>query len=121
MQKLILTVLLLFSGLTATQGWSNGSKTVFLPVRLGQYMLSDNLELAANPKLYDFVETVADNIFVALVQANSYKYVRYLALVGYEVDIEFEYYETVTFRYYSALDAIIGQDSKGDLIVLSPN
>lgn len=120
MQKFILTCLLLFSSLSATQAWSNGSNTVFLPVRHTQYALTNNIrELASNPKLYEYVESFESKIYVALVQPNYYKFVRLLTLASYKVEIEFEDYETVTFRYYPELDAIIGRDSSGNLIVLS--
>ena len=121
MQKVILIFLLLFSSLSATKGWSNGSTTVFLPVRHTQYVLSDNIrELASNPKLYEYVESVDSKIFVALVQPSYFKFVRALTIAGYDVAIEFEDYETLTFRYFAALDATIGSDSKGNLIVISP-
>lgn len=120
MQKIILTCLLLFSSLGATKGWSNGSKTVFLPVRHTQYTITDNIrELASNPKLYEYVESVENKIYVAVVQPSYYKFVRLLTLSGYQVDVEFEDYQTVTFSHYDALDAIIGTDSVGNIIVLS--
>jgi hypothetical protein len=120
MKHLILSFLLLFSTLSATSSWGSGSNTVFLPVRYNQYILSDAIrDLPVNPKLADLLESYQEPIYVTRVHPSYYRYVAYYTVAGYEVAIDFEGFETINFRYYSSVNAIIGFTSTDNVVVLA--
>ncbi len=120
MNKFILTFLLLCTSFGATKGWSSGSNTVFLPVRYNQYVISDAIrDLPQNSKLQDYLESIDDKVYVARIPASFYRYVAQYALNGNEIGLEFEGYETINFRYYASVNAVLGFTRNGDLVVLS--
>lgn len=120
MKHLILSFLLLFSTLGATSSWGSGSNTVFLPVRYNQYILSDAIrDLPANPKLADLLESYQEPIYVAQLHPTNYRYLSYYAIAGYEIAIKFEGFETIKFRYYASVNAIIGFTSNDNVVVLA--
>jgi hypothetical protein len=119
MNKFILAFILLFTTFASREGHSSGSNTVFLPVRYNQYIISDAIrDIPQNSKLQDYLESIEDDVYVARIHPSFYRYVAQYALSGYEVALEFEGYETVTFRYYSTVNAVLGFTSQGDLVIL---
>ncbi len=123
MNRLILAILILFSSLSATQSWASGSNTVFLPVKSRQYYVTDALlDLVVNPRLYAYLESVQNQVYVARVSASVYNTAAHYMYLGYDVQIDFEGYEPIVFRYYSSVDAFVGFTSYGNPVILScPN
>ncbi len=119
MSKFFLVFILLFTALAPTSGRSSGSNTVFLPVRYNQYVISDAIrDIPQNSKLQDYLESIDDKVFVARINPSYYRYVAQYTVNGYEVALEFEGYETITFRYYSTVNAVLGFTAEGDLVIL---
>lgn len=120
MIRYILAILLVFSTFSATQSWASGSNTVFLPVKSRSYLMSDaTSEVASNPQLRYYIERVQTRAYVARVGSALFNKAATYAVNGYDVQIDFEFYESIVFRYYPSVDAIIGFTSHDDLIILS--
>jgi hypothetical protein len=120
MNRLILVILLLFSSLSATQSWASGSNTVFLPVKSRQYyMVTAYPENIGNPQLQSYVERVETRVYVARVTESVWSTTAYYAVRGYDVRLDFEGLQTITFRYYAHLDALIGFTSYDNPVILS--
>ena len=119
MNRVILAILLLFSPLTSTESWASGSNTVFFPLKSRQYLMSaashENLD---NPQLQSYLERVQTNVYIARVNNAVYESAAYYALRGYDVLIDFEGLETITFQYYPSVDALIGFNSKQFPVIL---
>ena len=119
MKKLILMILLVFAAVSGNQGWASGSNTVFLTVRIHQYCMSDTAhEVVVNPKLYDYIESVQDRVFIARISRRLYNHTQFLFKKNYDVKLGFEGFEPVLFQYYYALDAAIGFTASGSPIIL---
>lgn len=120
MKKFFLAFLLLVSGLTATHSQGSGSDSVLLQVGSKQYVLTNAIrEIEESPVLFDFLETFMGDIYLARVTPSVFGWVSYRTTVGIDVVIEFENYESVTFRYYPFVDTIMGFNSKGELLILA--
>ena len=120
MNRLILAILLLFSSLSTTQSWASGSNTVFLPVKSRQYyMLTASLENVGNSQLQSYLERVQTRVYVAQVTSSVFSTAAYYAVNGYDVSLDFEGLETITFRYYPSVDALIGFTSRDNPVILS--
>jgi hypothetical protein len=119
MNRLILSILLLFSSLSSTQSWSSGSNTVFLPVKSQQYyLLTASVENVGNAELQSYIERVQTRVYVALVSSPVFRTAAYCAGNGYDVRLDFEGLETITFRYYPRVDALIGFTSHNNPVIL---
>lgn len=119
MNRLILAILLLFSSLSSTQSWSSGSNTVFLPVKSQQYyMLTASVENVGNAQLQSYLERVQTRVYVALVSSSVFSTAAYYAVMGYDVSLDFEGLETITFRYYPSVDALIGFTTHDNPVIL---
>ncbi|RYZ54234.1 MAG: hypothetical protein EOP07_16340 [Proteobacteria bacterium] len=123
MKRLFLTLLLLsalFQGKTAD---ASGSNTVFFPVRFNDYIFMPAIQDVAfnNTTLYNYLESAeASKILVSRVSTYLYRSTYYYTYWGYDVELGFADYETVTFRYYASLGAILGKTSKNEIVVLLP-
>ncbi len=120
MNRLILAILLLFSSISATQSWASGSNTVFLPVKSRQYYMSvASVENVGNSELQSYIERVQTRVYVARVSESVWSKAAYYAVHGYDVTLDFEGLESITFRYYPSVDALIGFSSYDNPVILS--
>lgn len=120
MNRLILAILLLFSSISATQSWASGSNTVFLPVKSRQYHMSvASVENVGNAQLQSYIERVQTRVYVARVSESVWTKSAYYAVNGYDVALDFEGLESITFRYYPSVDALIGFTSYDNPVILS--
>ena len=120
MNRLMLAILLLFSSLSATQSWASGSNTVFLPVKSRQYFVSlASGENVGNSQLQSYIERVQTRVYVAGVSESVWAKAAYYAVNGYDVTLDFEGLESITFRYYPSVDALIGFTSSDNPVILS--
>ena len=124
MKRLLLTLILLIAGLSPSyQADASGSNTVFLPVRLTDYKFTNAYsdDFFNTSTLYDYLETSQNNrVLVARVSSYVYRTAYYYTYWGYEMDLGFSGYETVTFKLYPNLGAILGVNANEDIIVLLP-
>jgi hypothetical protein len=122
MIRLILAIFLLFSSFSATQSWASGSNTVFLPVKSRQYhMVNASRELALNPLLQSYLERIETPVYVVSVSSSIYNTIAQFAAKDYEVNVDFEGFDSVSFRYYESVDAIVGFTSYDyPVIVICP-
>ncbi len=119
MIRLILAIFLLFSSFSATQSWASGSNTVFLPVKSRQYyMVNASRELALSPQLQSYLERVETPVYVVRVSSSVYNTIAQFAAKDYEVNVDFEGFDSVSFRYYESVDAIVGFTSYDYPVIL---
>ncbi|HYX35429.1 MAG TPA: hypothetical protein VE954_20220 [Oligoflexus sp.] len=120
MNRLILAIFLLFSSLSATQSWASGSNTVFLPVKSRQYyMMTASNENVGNAQLQSYIERVEERVYIAQLTESVFSTTAYYAMNGYDVRLDFEALESITFRYYASVDAIIGFTSYDNPVILN--
>jgi hypothetical protein len=120
MNRLILAIFLLFSSLSATHSWASGSNTVFLPVKSRQYYMSlASVENVGNAQLQSYIERVQTRVYVARVSESVFAKAAYYAVNGFDVTLDFEGLESITFRYYPSVDALVGFSSTDNPVILS--
>lgn len=120
MNRLILAIFLLFSSISATQSWASGSNTVFFPVKSRQYYMSvASVENVGNAQLQSYIERVEARVYVARVSESVWTKAAYYGVNGYDVTLDFEGLESITFRYYPSVDALIGFTSYDNPVILS--
>ncbi len=124
MKRFLLTLILLLAFVTPSfQADASGSNTVFLPVRLKDYKFTTAVTdtFFNNSKLYNYLEnSQTRNVVVARVNSYIYRTTYYYTYWGYDMNLDFQSFETVTFRYYPRFGAVIGVTSNEDLVVLLP-
>jgi hypothetical protein len=123
MKRLFLVLLILSALFQSKTANASGSNTVFIPVKFNDYIFIPAIQDVAfnNTTLYNYLETAeASKILVARVSSFLYRSTYYYTYWGYDVDLAFADYETVTFRYYSSLGAILGKTGKNEIVVLLP-
>lgn len=124
MKRLVLILILLLTTFAPSyKAEASGSNTVFLPVRLTDYKftmaISDNYFNTS--KLFDYLESSQNNtVMVARVNSYVYRTTYYYTYWGYDMDLGFQEYETVNFKYYPRFGAIMGLTSQSELVVLLP-
>lgn len=124
MKRALLVLFLVLASFTRSENAdASGSNTVFMPVRLSEFKISlaKSDSFFNTSKLFDYLEySQSRNVLVARVNSYLYRTTYYYTYWGFEMDLGFQSYETVTFRYYPKLGAIIGVTSTEDLVVLLP-
>jgi len=123
MKKLFLTLILLLAGVgQSNQADASGSNTVFLPVRYSDYNFTPALqdEDFNSSMLFNLLESTNESIWVSRVTPFLYRQTYYYTALGYTVGLEFANFETINFRYYSNLNAILGLSSGNEIVVLLP-
>ncbi|RYZ60880.1 MAG: hypothetical protein EOP09_20620 [Proteobacteria bacterium] len=124
MKRALLVLILMLACFSRSENAdASGSNTVFLPVRLTDFKISlaKSDTYFNTSKLFDYLEySQSRNVLVARVNAYLYRTTYYYTYWGYEMDLGFQSYETVTFKYYPKLGAIIGLTATEDLVVLLP-
>ena len=120
---LLILIFLLTSFAPSYKAEASGSNTVFLPVRLTDYKftkaVSDNYFNTS--ELFNYLESSQNNtVMVARVNAYVYRMTYYYTYWGYDMDLGFQQYEIVNFKYYPRFGAILGLTSQSELVVLLP-
>lgn len=124
MKRFLLSLLLLFAAFSVhDRVEASGSNTVFLSVHANDYSFVKAVadEYFNNSTLYNYLETSQNaKVLVARVNPYVYRTTYYYTYWGYEMDLDFQQYETVSFKYYPSLGAILGMTSANELVVLLP-
>ncbi len=124
MKKFALALLMIFGAMSlqSNRAAANGATVVFLQVRLQDYFLTAAIrdkQFNTSP-LFDVLESSADSLYVARLDPYIYRWASYYAAQGNDVALEFDGYESVTFRYYPSVRAILGVGENNEIIVLLP-
>lgn len=124
MKKYALAFLMLFSALSiqSNRAEANGATVVFLQVRFQDYLITSAIRDKAfnTSKLFNILESSADDLFVARLDPFLYRWVTYYTTLGNDVELGFAGYEDVVFRYYPSVRSIIGVTTSEEIIVLLP-
>lgn len=122
MKKYALAFLILFSAFSVPSqpAEANGATVVFLKVRFQDYLIKSAIRDKAfnTTKLFNILESSADDLFVARIDPFLYRWVTYYTTQGSDVELGFAGFESVVFRYYPSVRAIIGVASTDEIIVL---
>ncbi|RYZ81327.1 MAG: hypothetical protein EOP04_24200, partial [Proteobacteria bacterium] len=125
MKKFALAFLMLFGALSfqGNRADANGATVVFLPVLLQEYKIKVAIsdKLFQSSKLFNIFESSSDDLYVARLNTNLYRWVSYYALQGNDVQLGFTGYQDVVFRYYPSVRAIIGVTETGEIFILYPD
>ncbi|MBC7532826.1 MAG: hypothetical protein H7318_14735 [Oligoflexus sp.] len=123
MKRLFLTLFLLAAFTQGSSAKASGSNTVLFPVRFNDYIITQAFQDISfnNSSLYNFLESAeGNNILIARVSPYIFRSTYYYTYWGYEVDLDFAQFETVTFEYYPMLKAILGKMKDNQIMVLLP-
>ncbi len=123
--KNLLLAIFIFCGSMAVQSQpvkASGATVVFLQVKFNDYLLTSAIrdKYFNSSKLYNYLETSANNLYVARINPLIFGSVTYYSARGFGVTIDFDQYQKVEFNYIASLKAMIGVTEDYDIIVLLP-
>ncbi|MCX6129314.1 MAG: hypothetical protein NTX25_09670 [Proteobacteria bacterium] len=122
MKKIIILILFLFLGLPPQDGQASGSNTVFLPIKIRQYIMTDACpELLNNPELFDYLQHIQSPVYIARIHAYLFDKALVNLHYGYDVQIAFEGFESILFSYYADVDTVVGFTANGSPVILLPS